>query len=822
MSRRALSLTIGLLIILPVFAAAGLYWVAKRAEPAYSGRIVLAGLEAKVKVRFGPHAIPTVEAETLQDLVMAQGYLVARERLWQMDLLRRLAGGRLAEILGTRALRADAFFRTIGIAQQAERSLAALGPEEQTLLAAYATGVNAYLAEATSQRRLPLEYRIAGVDPMPWRPEDSLLIGGYMAWSQSHNLRSELTFLRLALRVGADRARELFPVDVGILAPQPPPELVQALASGWGRAWGADRSGASGSSIEPLLADIQRLGLPVPTPASNAWAVNGPRVAGGQSLLANDPHLAASMPGIWYEMELMASDLHVAGVSLPGVPLIMIGHNRDLAWGFTSTIADTQDLFIERLLPDGERVERQAGPGEPIATRIERIAVRGAAPVDLPVRSTSNGVVINAVLGPATQTAIDLPALTSPDLLVLRQAHDLPDLAFAGLVRLNQATTLEAAAAAILGFRHVVLNLMVAHRDGGIALQMSGVLPQRGKGSGAFPSPGWVAGYAWQGSVPQTANPALTNPPGGALITANNRIVPADYPITISNAWLPPFRAERIRARLDIAGVLTPTDMAEIQMDRLSTQALLTQRWLRTLEMEIRAVDSDAWSIATELLGDWDGEMSASSRPAALFAMLEPALYRALYADELGDDLATLADLALFVYSPLQETLNSGRSRFWDDVTTVEIEQPAEIWARALKAANADLNARASSGEEVRLDQVRTLTFPHAFGALPVVGRLFNVGPIPVGGHADSVGLMKSRALEPGQALIIPTLRAVFTPSDWTQIRAVQPLGQSGHRFSAYRTDQLDDWLNGRTHPWPWFGPSDAEVHGILTLEPVH
>jgi acyl-homoserine lactone acylase PvdQ len=466
-------------------------------------------------------------------------------------------------------------------------------------------------------------------------------------------------------------------------------------------------------------------------------------------------------------------------------------------------------------------VERAGGEAETLAVGTERILVRGADPVDLPIRSSSNGVVIDAVLGPVTRTPIDLPEVSSPDLIVLRQAHDQPDLAFAGLLRLNQATSLPEAAEAILAFRHVVLNLMLAHRDGGIGLQVSGLLPRRGKGSGAFPLPGWVEGAAWQGFVPQTANPTRIDPPGGALITANNRIVPADYPVTVSNAWMAPFRAQRIHARLDEAGVLDPARMAAIQRDRLSEQAALTRRWLRALEMELRAVDTGAWATATELLQDWDGEMSASSRPAALYALLEPALFRALYGDELGEDLEPLADLALFVYSPLQETLQSGRSGFWDDVTTEEVEQPAEIWARALKAARHELEARTAAGGEVRLDRVRTLTFPHAFGALPVVGSVFNVGPLPVGGHSDSVDLMKSRLLEPGEAIIIPTLRVVFTPADWSQTRAVQPLGQSGHRFSPYRTDQLDDWLNGDSHHWPWGGPSEKATLGVLTLAPA-
>jgi penicillin G amidase len=819
MRRRIILLIFTLLLVAVLVAAGGAYWIAKRAEPTYDGSIALSGLQAPVLVRYGPRAVPTIEADDIHDLLFAQGYVVASERMWQMDLLRRLASGRLAEVFGPLVLPADRFFRTIGLDREAKRSLAALEDSDRRLLAAYAAGVNAYQAEAKSRRRLPLEYLIAGVEPGHWTPEDSLLIGGYMAWSQSYNLRSELTFLRLAARIGPERARELFPIDAGVPAPEVPPELTRELSGHLMR--GSPRSdGGQGLTIDPVLQILARLGLPLPAAASNGWAVKGPRTERGEALLANDPHLAASMPGIWYELELITPQLQVVGASLPGVPLVMIGHNRDLAWGFTSTIADTQDVFIERLMPDGRHVERPGGQQEPIDTRFERLLVKGAEPVDLEIRSTSHGVIINDILGPITKTPMDLPGIDTPHLLALRQTNDLPDLAFGGLVRLNQAETLAEAGAAVLSFRHVVLNLMLAHRDGGIALQVSGVFPQRGKGSGAFPSPGWVDGYAWEGLVPQTLNPRILDPAGSALITANNRIVPIDYPVTISNAWMAPFRAQRIAERLDAAGPLTPEVMGEIQNDRVSTQARLTRVVLRKIEMELRAVDPDAWTIAADELLDWDGDMAGHSRAGAFFALLEPALYRALYSDELGEDLEVLSSMAMFAYSPLQETLRSGRSSFWDDVTTPWTEGPAEILARALKAAKSELDARTGLLETTGLDRIRTLTFPHAFGVLPLVGRLFDVGPIGVGGHADTINVMKPMPLAPEEAIFIPSMRVVYTPADWTRTRGIQPLGQSGHLFSPYRTDQLEGWLTGETYAWPWSGPSEDESIGSLRLTP--
>ena len=819
MRRRLILLVLALLTLISLGGAGAVYWIAKRAEPSYGGSVALAGLHAPVQVRYGPHAVPTIKADSLHDLLFAQGYVTASERMWQMDLLRRLAGGRLGEVFGPLVVPADRFFRTVGLDREAKRSLDALDDAARDLLAAYAAGVNAYQAEAKAGRRTPLEYIVAGVDPAPWVPEDSLLIGGYLGWSQSYNLRSELTFLRLAARIGPERARELFPIDVGMAAPEVPAELTRELSKSLVDD-GRSVSVAVGPTIDPVLDIVGRLGLPLPAAASNGWAVNGPRTTTGEALLANDPHLAASMPGIWYELELIAPEFQVVGASLPGVPLVLIGHNRDLAWGFTSTIADTQDVFVERLTSDRRHVERPDEPPERIQSRTVRISVKGADPVDMVIRSTSHGVIVNDILGPVTETPMDLPRVDTPYLLALRRTNDLPDLAFTGLLRLNQAETLEDAGDAILDFRHVVLNLMLAHRDGGIGLQVSGSLPQRGNGSGAFPSPAWVDGYSWRGLVPAELNPRIFDPIGAALITANNRIVPVDYPVKISNGWMAPFRAGRIAERLDAADRLTADAMADIQTDRVSTQARLTREALRHIEMELRAVDPEAWAIAVEYLLDWDGDMMGSSGSAAFFALLEPAFYRALYADELGDDLEALTSMVMFAYSPLHETLRSGRSGFWDDVTTAWIEEPAEILAQALRTAKSDLDARMGVLEDARLDRIRTLTFPHAFGVLPLVGRLFDVGPIGVGGHADTIDVMKPMPLDPEEVIFIPSLRVVYTPADWTLTRGAQPLGQSGHLFSRFRADRLDAWMLGENHPWPWNGPDEDQTIGVLMLAP--
>ena len=808
MVRRLLRYSLAAVVVLLLVASGFLFWSAKRAEPVYSGELEVAGLTSPVRVRFGPHAVPTVEAETLEDLLFAQGFLTASERMWQMDLMRRLATGRLAEMFGEDAVATDRLFRFLGLGRAAQEALEVVEEPVRGLLLAYAAGVNAYRDQAAG--RLPLEYLISRFEPAPWKPVDSLAIGEYMSWLLSFNAREELVFMRMAARVGPDKARELFPTDEGIPGPEPAAAL---FADG---AHLADR-------FDELLATPARWGLPVPGAASNAWAVNGERTEDGVSLLANDPHLAPSMPAIWYQLEMIAPEFHSVGVSLPGVPFILIGHNDDLAFGFTTAMTDTQDFFVERPTDDGAAVVRPYGESEAILVRSEQIAVRGRpAPVEIEIRSTSHGLIVNDIIGPITGTRLDLPQVGTDHLFALRTNLEVAEKGITAIYALNRAQTLAEARGAIMGLKHSSQNLMLAHKDGGIAWQTSGAIPVRGVGVGAFPSPGWEPGYGWTDYLPPNRNPSITDPPGFALLTANNRTVPVDHRVRMTSSWMAPYRAARIEELLnDRRYPLNPRAMATMQLDRISIQARRFREALERVAPLLRELDPEARTIADGYLLAWDGNFEADSRSAALFAMLQPALYEHLFGDELEEDLPLLMSIALASYNALEEALYSGRSSFWDDARTPEKEQAAHIWARALHSAKEALDERLPERGSQRLDGIRHLSFPHAFDSIPVLGRLFGVGPIAVGGDAHTLNTMKTYPTAPDKAQFVPSMRVVFTPADWPQTRGVLNLGQSGHRFSAHRTDQLDDWLNGRSHPWPWGGPEPGSEIGILVLSPA-
>ena len=849
---------LGLTIATLVLAGLVGWWI-HRPHPSYHGFRELHGLEQPVTVDYGPHAVPRIQAESLGDMLFAQGYVVARERLWQMDLQRRLAGGRLAELFGQGALVSDRFYRTIGLPRSVQTSFNALEPEWQQLLQRYADGVNAYLSRAVAEHRLPLEYQLLGLEASPWQPQDSLLIGAYMAWLNSVNLREELAFLRLARRLGTERALELFPTDQGRPAPvdgqdlpdyrielgmhEQPPAVRTANRSANGSSSGpaanlmanAAASRAQRLDLRSGSADSDAsLARTAPAPAlSNAWAITGSRTGEGGALLANDPHLPAVMPGTWYELEMQAPGYQAAGVAIPGVPWILIGHNADLAWGITAAVADTQDLFVERLSDDGESVLRPDGHWEPVQQRVEEIGIAGSPEprqIELLIRSTPQGVLIDDLVATPGSNPTGLAAIRRSAgaswRLALRLTLDRPDRAFVGLYRLNTATSLDEARAAAEDLHHVALNLLFAHRGGQIAWQVSGLLPHRERGSGTFPVPGWQRGYGWNGYRPFAQNPGVTAPSDELLVSANNAMenamdIEAHGAPPISHSWLAPFRAQRIEALLDAAEQVDLEGMARMQSDRVSLEAAVYLASLRRHLSAIRELDPEAASLAEDRLLSWSFGFEEESQAAAFFVLLRSELYRALYGDELGDDIELLMDLDTDTYGPLAETMYSDESSFWDDIETAEVtEGPAAIWARALRASAAALPDAVPGEEMPRLAQLRQLTFAHAFDGQPLLGGLFNLGPIGRGGDNGTIDVAIARLTRPRKIGNVASMRVVYAPSDWSETRGTLPLGQSGHRFSRYRSDQLGDWLEGRSHLWSWNGPAAGQELGTLVLQP--
>jgi acyl-homoserine lactone acylase PvdQ len=518
----------------------------------------------------------------------------------------------------------------------------------------------------------------------------------------------------------------------------------------------------------------------------------------------------------------------------------LIGHNADLAWGITAAVADTQDLFLERVSEDGAHVLRPDGSWEPIHVRFEQIAVTGPSAsagtaagtkrqrqIELPIRSTRHGVLIDELVATAGSNPSGLAAVRRPHRLgwriALRLALERPDRAFVGFYRLNTATSLGEARAAAEELNHVAVNLLFAHRDGQIGWQVSGLLPYRGRGAGTFPVPAWEHGYGWDGYRPFAQNPGGTAPSNDRLVSANNALgIDGDGAKAIGHSWLAPFRAQRIEALLDANDQLDLDAMEKMQSDRFSLEAAIYLRSLRRHLPAIRRADPEAAALAEARMIHWSGGFEDDSQAAAFFVLLRSQLYRALYEDELGDDLELLMGLDTETYGPLAEVMLSGRSSFWDDIDTPgAIEGPAVIWAQALRATAAALSDSVANEEMPSLAELRQLSFIHAFDGQPVLGRLFNLGPIGRGGDSGTIDVSLAPLTRPREIGNVASLRVVYSPSAWSETRGTLPLGQSGHRFSRYRDDQLGDWLNGHSHRWLWGGPAAGQSLGTLTLLPA-
>ena len=538
------------------------------------------GLSAPARIDFDEDGIARIHAANSVDAAAALGYAHARDRLFQMELMRRAASGRLSELAGPATLKIDRMTRTLGLRRDAERDVATLDLDTRAMLDAYAAGVNAWIA--ARGRRAALEFLPLG-HPEPWTPVDSLLWGRTMALYLSSNWRTELA--RLSLLKTLDRARieSLWPD--GAIAGHPEAALADPRL--------------------PALATRLALALPrfpepftLPDTASNAWAVDGRHTASGAPLLAGDPHLGFSLPGIWYLARIETPDGVLAGATAPGVPSLVLGHNGHIAWSFTTTGADVEDLFIETPLPGGAYLTPD-GP-RPVTTRQERIGVRGQPDELLGVRETRHGPIVSDIVDPAGP------------MLALAAAHLMPgDTAASGLLALNRARTVAEAGAAAGRISAPVQNLMVADRDS-IGLFVTGRVPVRRSGDGAWPQLGADGLHDWTALASGQALPRVVAPTSGRLVNANERVAPPDFPVFLGRDAFGDVRARRIRERLDAIETHTAGDFAAMQAD-------VHDRWaLDLLPRLLRTEPGDAASrAALDLLRTWDAEM-AVDRPQPL------------------------------------------------------------------------------------------------------------------------------------------------------------------------------------------------------------
>ncbi len=821
---RVLLWVLALIVLILLVTALWSRWRVRAALPQLDGTAQVRGLAAPVDVLRDARGVPHLRAQSLDDLYFAQGYVTAQDRLWQMDLSRRLAEGELAEIFGRKLIERDVESRKLGFRLAAERSVDDLPPDVRHLLSSYAQGVNAFIE--SHRDRLPIEFVILGYKPRPWREYDSIAVALNMAKMLNTSWPADLEREQVRARLSPELYADLFPQDSPLEHPVAEPVAGPAHAVPPQDARSTPTSAQpgdlakSGAGLDPTLDALDSTSADDLVLGSNNWVVSGAHTASGKPLLSNDPHIAHSVPSVWYMIHLEAPDMDVSGVSLPGAPTVIIGHNQRIAWGMTNTGPDVQDLYVEQFNPANPHQYLHNGQWVDADVRDEVIKVRGSGDDHLMVRVTRHGPIIWQSGGRSlalSWTALQPGALQFP------------------FVAINQAQNWQDFTKAIRGFTGPEQNMVYADVDGNIGYYAPAWVPIRRSGDGSVPEPGATDDYDWTGYVPFEDLPHAYNPASGIIATANSRVIPLGYPYYFTDAFAAPFRTARIFDLLEAGtpgrqcgsaqpaaagpsgagqnpapqrACFTVDDMLKIDMDIHP----LDDAWLAPALVRAAAAhppDSDAARKSIDLLQHWSGEAAADSPVPLICHDTMIALRERILQPKVGDELA--------------------RSNW--SLSTIFVEKVVDQkLARWLPAGDADFDATlmASLDEGLRRIEQRVkgtdpaawrwgdtipLTFHHPLDVLPIVGRFFDVGPFPQKGTANSV-----KATTPGAG---PSMRMVVDFSDLDNSVNNLTVGESGEVSSPNYADQFQAWYTGHSFPMAF---SDAAVERAtvhrLRLEP--
>ncbi len=734
----------GLACGLVLLAAAALGAVLFLCLPASDEFAAIPGLSAPVSVAFDADGIPHIHAASDEDGAAALGWLHARDRMFQMELMRRAASGRVAELAGARALPLDRTMRVLGLRPRAEAMLATMPAATKAMFEAYARGVNAYISR--HGRWTAVQFAVLG-RPEPWTPVDSLLWGETMGLYLGGNWRDELARTALAGHLPKSEVDRLWPPQDDT----PPPSAAAFLPRFAGLAGLLD-------------AYMPRFPAPftLPEQASNEWAVDGAHSTSGAPLLAGDPHLGYSTPGIWYLARIDTPGNTLAGATAPGVPFIVLGRNRRIAWTFTTNGADTEDVFIETVLPDG-RYATPSGPAA-FATRTEHILVRGAPAVDMTVRETRHGPVVSDIPG---TTAAPPGKVFAAEISALAVGND----AASGLLALDRAGSVAEAGQAAAQISAPIQNLLVADKAG-IGQFTTGRIPIRRAGNGEWPEPGDTGAYDWTGWASGDALPHMVNPASGRLVNANERVAPPDFPVFMGQDWFGDWRARRIRQMLG-TGRHSLDDFARMQVDVTDTFA---QAILPALLARPRGRDLSGHAAA--LLVGWDGRMAMD--------LPQPLIFEAWWRRFYG---------LLLEKHGLPSRIPAPAS----DVVAAALSPAGEAWC------GGDCGPL--------LDQALSLAIPPLaarFGPDPAQWRW---GDAHIADFADPVLPPLSNHIEqPGDATTVfaggtsgasftavqgPGFRGVYDLANLDRSRFITAPGQSGHPLSPHARDMLERWRDG-------------------------
>jgi len=806
----------GVFALLLVVLAGTAVVVVRRPFPQTDGALTLPALQDEVRVFRDEYGIPQIYAQNEHDLFVAQGYIHAQDRFWQMEFWRHTGLGRISEITGPAGLEFDRFIRTVGWNRMAAQNLAyyeAEAPELMDVLNAYSKGVNAYIAEHGDQTSL--NFTILGLvnEPWeiePWEPIHTVAWGLAMAHDLGGNYQDELNRAGLIAELGEATTDTLLPGYPYNNRPAIVPSSELNL----------DDAESSQTAALPLvnwqnvdlhlIGDVPSAGFALgngPGIGSNNWVVSGAHTDTGLPLLANDMHLSIQMPSIWYEIGLHAPGWNVSGFSFAGVPGIISGHNDHIAWAHTNVGPDVQDLFIEKINPANPLQYEFMGEWRDVEVIEEVIKVNGAEDETLQVHLTHHGPIVNDVVD------------GSKDVLALQWSAMETSRIFQAVLLLNQAENYDDFKEALQYWDVPAQNIIYADIEGNIGYQTPGRIPIRKNGNGLVPVPGWTGEYEWQGWIPYEEMPALLNPEQGYIVTANNAVVDEDYPYLINIDWANGDRAQRITDMIEAAiagGAVTKEDFAKIHFDSKSLMAESYVPLFANLSSDDPAVQA-----AIERIRGWDLQERRDSVPAALFELFYMNLVNAVLSDDVGPDFVTDVHSTIFFHAIADEP----GARWWDNQNTSQKETREAIMLQAL-AETIDWFEENVGGDmnDWTWGTIHTATFdsdPLGSSGVGLIEAVVNRGPFPVDGGSDIVNAASWRWSDPAKVRSIASMRSIIDLNNFDDSMAVNPTGQSGHPYHPHYDDMIPLWQNGRYHAWPFSREMAQETAvDLLILQP--
>jgi penicillin amidase len=756
-----------------------LHHLVTKSWPETSGKILVSGLHSSVDVYRDEYGVPHINASDEHDMMFCMGYVHAQDRLWQMDLVRRAGEGRLSEILDTAGIQFDILFRTLGSHALAETLYKYISPTSKKLLEDYSDGINEFIR--TRKGKYPIEFDMTDSEPELWKPQHSLIVLRVLAWELSFSWWVDITYGRIEQLVTPEKLNELiFRYDDA--------KIKKSVSNTF-----------SGGDIRVFCEIVkkyrQRFGSGGFSSGSNAWVVDSSKSATGKPILANDPHLIITIPSHWYEVHMSGPGWNIYGVTIPGIPLVAIGHNDSIAWGFTNAMLDDADFYVEQ--EDSLRSEWYIYNNKslPMKLRNEKIYIGKRDSLELSVRQTHHGVVISDIHPHPSHDSI-VYLRKKPPVAMRWTGFELSD-EILGFYRLNRAGNSVEFEEGLKDLAVPAQCAVYADVKGNIGWWLAGRVPDRGKNTGILPMRGWTKVDEWSGFIAFDRLPHGWNPKEGFIAFANQEIGAGTLPFYLSNLWEPSHRYDRIKELLS-QDKLTPQDFEQFQQDIVSGyDKLLVEEIIK--EFYDDKSESQIVKNALIYIRSWNYRCAADDIASSMINVFFIRLLHNIFLDEMGDEL-----FYDFVYYPMsacrvtERLLKNGQSQWFDDVRTDSTETKREIIKKSFIEAIDQLEK--NFGPEMKTWQwgeLHQLIYKHPFSVRAPLDRIFNVGPFPAVGGGETINKGAYQLNDPYFVFACPSVRQIVNLANPKSSWMVMNLGQSGQPLHPHYSDQSSLWLNG-------------------------